>query len=142
MIGLKKLAIFNSIAILVALLVFFLYYSQVYISDKKEITLSSENVHDFNWYNTNGSLPFLKDGSAFFYGSNMTNVYSDAVSFNYLKIKDYLVLDASIAVNIESFSNYSKEDHFAIFATNDKVKYEREEFGFMLPENDNMWYAY
>ncbi len=34
------------------------------------------------------------------------------------------------------------EDQFAIFATDDTSKYKSDEFGFVLPETGNTWFAY
>jgi hypothetical protein len=95
----------------------------------------------FNCYNTNGSPPSLNGASALFYGSDKTNVYSDIVSFSSITAEKSLVLQAQVTVNMTSFSD-TGEDQFAVFATDDTVKYKSDEFGFVLPENTNTWYAY
>jgi|GEM_PF-6514417 len=131
----------NIVVIFVALVLILVYYNFFY--SKQEIKLNLNYVYDpnFNWYNTNGSLPVVEGGSAIFYGSDKTNVYQDAVSLKGIVAKDTLVLNAVVTFNIESYST-NASDHFAIFLTNDKVNYNKEEFGFVLPQNSNMLYAY
>ena len=110
-------------------------------SKVNEIFLEANKPDAFNWYNTNGTLPYMNGSSALFCGSNRTNVYSDMVSFTTIKAEKSLVLEAEISVNINNFSN-SAEDQFAVFATDDTKKYKSNEFGFVLPETANVWYAY
>jgi hypothetical protein len=131
----------NIVVIFVALVLILVYYNFFY--SKQEIKLNLNYVYDpnFNWYNTNGSLPVVEGGSAIFYGSDKTNVYQDAVSLKGIVAKDTLVLNAVVTFNIESYST-NASDHFAIFLTNDKVNYNKEEFGFFLPEDSNILYAY
>ncbi len=106
-----------------------------------EIILETYNPQIFNFYNTNGTPPFRNNSAIFFYGSNRTNVYSDAVSYTTLNAEKTLTLQAQVTVNMENFSN-GAEDQFAIFATDDIIKYKSDEFGFVLPETENLWYAY
>ncbi len=94
----------------------------------------------FNWYNTNGELALIEDNRVIFNGSNRTNVYQDAVSIITLKAND-LELYANVSFEINSYSNNPK-DEFAIFATSNIVTYDENEFGFVLPENDKILYAY
>lgn len=100
----------------------------------------NDNAESFNRYNTNGTPSVLTADSATFYGSNRTNMYSDMVSYSTLEANKSLVLEAKITANVTSFS--IGEDQFAVFATDDIVKYKSDEFGFVLPEMGNIWYAY
>ncbi len=110
-------------------------------SNIQEISLEANKPFSFNVYNTNGTPPYVNDKSALFLGSNRTNVCSDIVSFSSITTEKSLVLQAQVTVNMTSFSD-TGEDQFAVFATDDTVKYKSDEFGFVLPENTNTWYAY
>lgn len=105
-----------------------------------ELVLANQ-PETFNCYNTNGTPPILSGDSALFCGSGKTNVYQDIVSTTTITAEKSLVLQAEVAVNMTSLSD-TGEDQFAIFATDDTVKYKSDEFGFVLPENTNTWYAY
>ena len=106
-----------------------------------EIVLEANQPDTFNIYNTNGTPPSMSGSSAIFYGSDSTNMYSDIVSFTTIKAEKSLTLEASATVGIKSLSNIG-EDQFAIFTTDDTTKYKSDEFGFVLPETGNTWYAY
>jgi hypothetical protein len=106
-----------------------------------EIVLEANKPDVFNSYNTNGTPPYMSGSSAIFYGSNRTNVYSDIVSLTTIKAEKSLTIEASVTVSIKSFSN-TGEDQFAVFASDDTTKYKSGEFGFVLPETGNTWYAY
>jgi hypothetical protein len=94
----------------------------------------------FNWYNTNGSLPIIKDNTVTFTGSNITDMYQDAISMINIR-GNTLELYANVSFIIDEYSNNPK-DEFAIFATSNIVTYDKHEFGFVLPETDNILYAY
>lgn len=94
----------------------------------------------FNWYNTNGSLPIIKDNTVTFTGSNRTDMYQDAISIVSIRGNTF-ELHANVSFIIDEYSNNPK-DEFAIFATSNTVTYDKHEFGFVLPENDNVLYAY
>ncbi|GIU72056.1 MAG: hypothetical protein KatS3mg003_1535 [Candidatus Nitrosocaldaceae archaeon] len=94
----------------------------------------------FNWYNTNGSLPIIKDNTVVFTGSNRTDMYQDAISIVSIRGNTF-ELYANVSFIINEYSNNPK-DEFAIFATSNTVTYDKHEFGFVLPENDNILYAY
>ena len=105
------------------------------------IVLEANKPDIFNWYNTNGAPPYMSGNSAVFYGSNRTNMYSDIVSLTSINANKSLVLEASVSTSIKNLSN-TGEDQFAVFATDDTTKYKSDEFGFVLPETGNTWYAY
>lgn len=100
------------------------------------------SLHDpkFNWYNTNGSLAKIDNNSVIFQGSNRTNVYQDAISIITIKANN-LELYANASFKINTYSDNPK-DEFAIFTTSNTVTYNKDEFGFVLPENDRVLYAY
>ena len=106
-----------------------------------EIVLEANQPNTFNIYNTNGTPPSMSGSSAIFYGSDSTNMYSDIVSFTTIKAEKSLTLEASATTSVKNLSN-TGEDQFAIFATDDTTKYKSDEFGFVLPETGNKWYAY
>jgi hypothetical protein len=106
-----------------------------------EIVLEANKPDVFNSYNTNGTPPYMSGNSAVFYGSNRTNMYSDIVSLTSINANKSLVLEASVSTSIKNLSN-TGEDQFAVFATDDTTKYKSDEFGFVLPETGNTWYAY
>jgi hypothetical protein len=106
-----------------------------------QIVLDAAKHYAFKCYNTNGTAPFINGNSALFYGANTTNTYSDIVSQTTVKADKSLVLEAEITMNATSFSD-SGEDQFAFFATDDITLYKSDEFGFVMPETGNIWYAY
>ena len=103
------------------------------------ISLNNE-PESFNCYTTNGTLPQVNGNSTIFSGSDKTNMYSDIVSYNTLEANKSLVLEAQITASVKEFS--MGEDQFAVFAGDDVVNYKSDEFGFVLPETGNIWYAY
>lgn len=106
-----------------------------------QIVLAANNPGAFNIYNTNGTPPTISDAQTIFCGSNKTNMYQDIVSYTTLKADKTLVLAANATTNVKEAS-ITGEDQFAIFATDDTTKYKSDEFGFVLPETGNTWYAY
>ena len=96
---------------------------------------------NFNWYNTNGTLPIIRNNTVIFHGSNLTNMYQDAISIISIKPSKYIELNAKVSFIINDYSNNAK-DEFAIFATSDIKEYNKHEFGFVLPENNDILYAY
>jgi hypothetical protein len=108
-------------------------------STVETISLNDE-PKSFSRYNTNGTPSYLNGTSAIFYGSNRTNMYSDMISHNNVKVDKSIVLEAQITANITNFS--IGEDQFAVFATDDIINFSSDEFGFVLPEMGNTWYAY
>ncbi len=96
---------------------------------------------NFNWYNTNGTLPIIRNNTVIFHGSNLTNMYQDAISIISIKPSKYIELNTKVSFIINDYSNNAK-DEFAIFATSDIKEYNKHEFGFVLPENNNILYAY
>lgn len=110
-------------------------------SNEESIILDTKRYDPkFKWYNTNGSLPIIKDNSVIFSGSNKTNMYQDAISITSIRPGD-IELFANVSFFINSYSNNPK-DEFALFATSDIVTYDKHEFGFVLPEDNNILYAY
>jgi hypothetical protein len=107
----------------------------------QSISLEANKLGTFNVYNTNGTPPYIDGSSALFFGSSATAVYSDIVSLSSIRAEKSLVLEARATVNVSSFSN-TGEDQLAIFAADDTIKYKGDEFGFVLPETGNTWYAY
>lgn len=95
----------------------------------------------FDWYNTNGTVPILNGNSAVFFGSDSTNSFSDVVSRPNIGVNYSLVLQASAAARLNSFSK-TGYDQLAIFAADSITNYKGDEFGFVLPETGNTWYAY
>lgn len=110
-------------------------------TDDSGIVLDADKLAAFNVYSTNGTLPMISGNSATFYGSDRTNVYSDAVSCNGLKAQENLLLQASVSVSIKNLSS-TGNDQFAIFAADNIISYKGDEFGFVLPETGDTWYAY
>lgn len=106
-----------------------------------KIVLEASKPDVFNIYNTNGTSPIVRGGSAVFCGSNATNVYQDIVSYATVKAQETIVLQAQATTKINQASN-TGEDQFAIFAADDTTKYKGDEFGFVLPETGATWYAY
>jgi hypothetical protein len=107
-------------------------------STVETISLNDE-PKSFSRYNTNGTPSYLNSTSAIFYGSNRTNMYSDMISHNNVKADKSIVLEAQITANVTNFS--IGEDPFAVFATDDIINFSSDEFGFVLPEMGNTWYA-
>lgn len=105
------------------------------------ILLAADKSAAFNIYSTNGTAPSISGNSATFHGSDRTNVYSDAVSYSAVKAGLNLVLAASASVTIKNFSD-NGNDQFAIFAADNTSSYKGDEFGFVLPETGDTWYAY
>ena len=106
-----------------------------------EIALRDSSSELFKLYNTNGTAPSVTGNSIVLYGSNNTNMYSDVVSLTTIEAEKTLVLEAEVSANINIVSN-TGEDQFAIFAADDTVRFKGDEFGFVLPETGNTWYAY
>ncbi len=110
-------------------------------SPQQTIVLDAAKSSDFNIYNTNGTAPAISGNSTTLYASDKTDVYSDIVSYTTVTAQKNLVLQASAAANVKSFSS-TGGDQFAIFAADDTSKYKGDEFGFVLPETGDTWYAY
>ena len=106
-----------------------------------QIVLAANNPSIFNIYNTNGTPPTISDAQTVFCGSNKTNMYQDIVSYTTLKADKTLVLAANATTDIEKNSK-TGEEQFAIFTADDTAEYKGDEFGFVLPETGNTWYAY
>ena len=68
-------------------------------------------------------------------------MYQDIISVKTIKADTSLVLQATATTNIRELSN-TGEDQLVIFAADDTSKYKGDEFGFVLPETGNTWYAY
>jgi hypothetical protein len=105
------------------------------------IVLADSTSQLFMLHNTNGAAPSISGCSVALCGSSKTPVYADVVSLGIIKAEKTLVLEASVSADIKSFS-YTEEDQFAIFAADDTIKYKGDEFGFVLPETGDTWYAY
>jgi len=69
-----------------------------------EILLQATESQVFNVYGANGAAPMLTGDSATLLGSDRTNVYSDIVSYSTVEANRNLVLEASMAANIQSLS--------------------------------------
>jgi hypothetical protein len=105
------------------------------------IVLDDSTSGLFKLHNSNGAAPSISGSSVALCGSSKTPVYADVVSLGIIKAEKTLVLEASVSADIKSFS-YTEEDQFAIFAADDTIKYKGDEFGFVLPETGDTWYAY
>ncbi len=125
-----------NIITLVVLSPIFLY------NDMDSIALDTSRYDPkFNWYNTNGTLPIISNDGVIFHGSNLTNMYQDAISIISIKPAKYIELNARVSFIIDNYSDNPK-DEFAIFTTTDIKEYNENEFGFVLPEDSNILYAY
>ncbi len=107
----------------------------------QEISLPTAGASNFNMYNTNGTPPDIGGRKVTLCGSSDTNVYADVVSASSITADKTLTLKATVTTKMGSLS-CTGEDQFAIFAADNITGYKGDEFGFVLPETGNAWYAY
>jgi hypothetical protein len=88
------------------------------------------NPLGFHRYNTNGAVSDIIGNSGMFFGANTTDMYSDIVSYQSINADKTLVLHVDLSVNISIFSN-TAEDQFAVFATDDIIRYKLMNLGFL-----------
>lgn len=128
----KALLLFTILSILFSFIISISFYIFFIKPKKDRVELKSFYEYDinFNWYNTNGSLPKLLGDYILFSGSNLTNMYMDGVS-RAIYVNDEFELKVNVSFIINQNSD-DWEDQFAIFLTDNIETYRGNEVGIVV----------
>ncbi|MCS7123184.1 MAG: hypothetical protein RMJ17_01230 [Candidatus Aenigmarchaeota archaeon] len=100
--------------------------------EKLELTANEiETPRKFKMYNTNGTLPYSRNGKIIMSGTMTLNSYQGIISLVSLRAKKDLILEAVFNAKITKISD-NPENEFAIFVSNDIVNWKKEEFGVVI----------
>ncbi|MEM5811196.1 MAG: hypothetical protein QXG91_00395 [Candidatus Aenigmatarchaeota archaeon] len=120
---------------LIAIIALYFIILFFYLKDVEKIELNANEISSlvkrFKIYNTNGSLPYVKNGRIIMECTNTSNSYQGIISLTSVKARDELILEAIFHADIKKVSNNPKNE-FAIFVSDDIENWDKDEFGIVI----------